>query len=475
MRVVACHFASASDDTLDPDPEEPIGLEYVLSALARDGHKTSLIVTWPEGGDLFEQILQEQPDAVLLQVYTRDVAQAIWVSTRLKETLPGIWVIAGGCHPTALPHKLLTEAEGAIDFCVIREGEATIRELLDCPDLRDMHRLASVPGIAFPENGGTLSTVPRELIENLDSLPWPIREPRYYDLPTGGFYYPESSRLRYAPVVYSRGCPGQCEFCSSRQMWGRSPRFRDPRDVVREMNHVHSAYGVNFFFVEDLSINVDHLAELPKRKGGSHLESLCEAMGAGLHKEIHWACCANIGVTANQLQRMKEARCVSVSYGIETLNMDTLQRIQKRQSLSDIESTLRRSADVGMINYGFYMIGFDEDTEESIRRAAADLTNLPIHRLRVAFATPFPGSPWYERIDRRALSPDWAHFDTQHPVVLDHEIPPPRLQALREEVLHVFYGSEGYQRSIDRLLGSFPEYENSYEEFRAGLQKQGYA
>ncbi len=489
MQVAGIYLGDPLADRLDPDPEEPIGLEYVLSALAKDGHDVSLLSQWHLSESLSDHLCRMRPDAILIQVYTRDVPNAISLAKDLKTKLPDVLIVAGGYHPTALPLDFLLDAEGAIDICIVGEGEETTRLLLrDAPGGRSelFRRCDGMAGLAYLDGDTPCATEGRPLIRNLNSLPWPLREPKYYDLPTGGFYYPEATRLRYAPVVYSRGCFGKCEFCSSAQTWGRRTdvewervvRFRDPVDVVREMNDVHREHGVNFFFMEDLSINVDDLRNATNEGPRDHLFSLCEAMREFLSPEIHWGCCANVGITQEQLKELKTTRCVCLSYGIETLNAHTLRRIGKRQrTVAEIADTLTRAAELGIINYGFYMIGFDEDTEESIQGAAYDLAELPIHRLRVTFATPLPGSAWFERIQENGkstlLSDNWGHFDTQHPVILNHRVPPGRLAGCHQEMLRTFYSSRSYQRNIKALLKVSPHLKRSYEEFRAWLRRKG--
>jgi anaerobic magnesium-protoporphyrin IX monomethyl ester cyclase len=462
MRVLGVNFGNPLTDRLDPDPEEPIGLEYVLGALAEDGHDVALYPECFSKGDLAGNILSERPDVVLLQVYTADVPSAIELSKKLKEKNPHLTIIAGGYHPTALPESFLVEAEGAIDYCVIAEGEATARELLH--GIETGCDTSEVRGICYINGGSPKRNRPRELIHNINSIPRPIREPKYYDLETSGFYYPESSKVRFAPVVHSRGCTNSCTFCSSYYTWGLCPRFREPAEVVDEMNYLYDNHGINMVFIEDHSINLDYAKS----------NALFAEMKARLYENVHWGCCANIGIDSESLRNMEEAHCVCVSYGVESLDPDSLRATGKKQGIKQIKDTLESSAQLGLINYVFYMIGFENETEESIIKATEGLPELPIHRLRLTVVTPLPGSPYYDHIDKNRLDPDWSKYDTSHPVVLDHQIPPEHLEELREEITKRFYKSRGYEKTMKDFLRANPRFRKSYGEFRDKLKEQGY-
>jgi len=454
MRVAGIHLDVPGKNKLDPEPEEPIGLEYVLAAVQRAGHEVRLFIEWYGAGQLLDELVKYDPDVALLEVYSKDFPGTTSLATRLKEWKRDLFVVVGGYHPTALPHQTLAESGNSFDVAVIGEGEETIQEVLRVFEAGG--NLDGVRGIAYWENGTIRINPPRELIPDLDSIPWPVREPRFYDLPKKGcLFYPESSRLRYAPIVSSRGCTRYCYFCSSSNMWRRKPRFRSPTDVVREMNHLHRSYGINMFFIEDLSINVEEV----------RLRTLCNEMEKYLDDGIYWSSCANVGVSKGLLLKMKNARCVCLSYGVETVNPNVLKSQNKFQNVNEIKRTLIATADAGIMNLVFYMIGFENENEDTIKESFNCLYGLPIHRLRLTIATPFPGSPWYDKIDKSTLDSDWSKYDTMHPVSASQHISKRKLSTLRDELIKAYYYSKEYKRIVEQFLSKNMMFAKSFKEF----------
>lgn len=460
MKIAGKHFGNHIDSSLDPEPEEPIGLEYVLSFVRQYGFEVCLFLHQGTDNELISAIKKYSPDFIFFEMYSRDVALAIKIAGLLRTSISSALIVVGGCHPTALPKLTLEESGGLFDVAIIGEGEVTARDLLLATE--NSSTLDSIENIAFWSGGEVKVNKKRKLISNLNDIPWPIRDPRFYELPGAGLYYPANSKLRFSPIIHSRGCKRNCFYCASRNIWGGKPRFRTAEDVVAEMNYQHEAYKINLCFIEDLSISIS------KRI----LNELCDVMIKRLDPGVNWAACANVGLEKSLLDRMKMAHCVCLAYGIESLNEDILKSQAKYQTLKTIEQTLIATAKAGIITYAFYQIGFEGETESSIIDGATGLSGLPIHRLRVAIATPFPGSPWYDSIrDKSRLDQDWSKWDSGHPVILDHNVSPEKLLNLRKEILYNFYNNPKYNIIKNEFLShkGNEKYAESFDEHQKSI------
>ena len=59
-----------------------------------------------------------------------------------------------------------------------------------------------------------------------------------------------------ARMVASRGCKFKCSFCTTPQFYGTTVRYRDPGEIVREMNYLADEFGVtHIWFNDDLFID----------------------------------------------------------------------------------------------------------------------------------------------------------------------------------------------------------------------------
>ena len=107
--------------------------------------------------------------------------------------------------------------------------------------LRNYKILNKIDGICFREKNKIIVTKRRELIKDIDILPFPAR----HLLPMNR-YIPLPNQYKRYPVVHMvviRGCPYNCTFCSNNAIFGRKVRARSPKKVVEEIRHVIKNYG----------------------------------------------------------------------------------------------------------------------------------------------------------------------------------------------------------------------------------------
>jgi len=140
-------------------------------------------------------------------------------------TLPGPTICWAASAPKAVETALL-ERFPWIDVVAHGEGERSSVELVRA--LRNGGHLDAVPGVAFRRNGGgVVMNPPAERIEDLSALGWPALDRLDY------------SKYAGHNLITSRGCPYLCTFCSVAPVWGHTPHFRDPHDIVAEMAALH--------------------------------------------------------------------------------------------------------------------------------------------------------------------------------------------------------------------------------------------
>lgn len=448
----------STDARLDPDPEEPLGIEYVLSAAAEQGHAVRLFT--PLDAPLHcsgELIKQFRPDVLAVSVYTPHMPATLSITAEVKGALPDVLVVVGGPHPTA---ELACVLHPQIDVAVIGEGEASFCDLVSA--LEQGRDLNTVNGIAFAIENQVVITSQRKRIVDLDSLPYPVYERRYYNIQGGSVSFPPMSKVIYSPMLFSRGCNMPCRFCSSRQLWGGEVYSRSPENVVAEMKYLRDAYGINFIFFEDLAFTL-------KRKTFLKLCKLLQEQNLG----IHWGCETHVNaVTSSELTAMREAGCTKIIWGVENLNETILHWIKKKQTSADISRTLATSADRGILNWGCYIIGFPWENEKDILDTTANLNSMDIHQLRVSIATPFPGSQWHKEMPKSQLHPDLSLYDTNHLVYEHPTISPERMKELQNEVFIRFYRSPKYYERVVKMTNRFPHLRESFDEFLAYIDSQ---
>ncbi|MFH1234820.1 MAG: radical SAM protein [Candidatus Diapherotrites archaeon] len=100
----------------------------------------------------------------------------------------------------------------------------------------------------FKKKGKIIKNKERELIRDLDSVPFPAR----HLLKNPNAYVPSNGlRLPVASIMTSRGCHGGCTYCCSKLLFGRSIRFRSVENVIAEIEQCIKDFGVKEIHVQD--------------------------------------------------------------------------------------------------------------------------------------------------------------------------------------------------------------------------------
>ena len=280
----------------------------------------------------------------------------------------------------------------------IGEGEITFVELLDA--FAGKRPLASVDGIAFiDENGSYVRTKPRELIQNIDTIPMPA-----YDLFDMTYYtmlrLPNiKANERAIPMLSGRGCTFACNFC---YRMDKGFRPRSAEGIIEEIRHVKEKYHVSYIGFSD---------ELLMSSKERTLE-LCEAfLEADLN--IKWDCNGRLNYAdKNVLQKMKDAGCVFINYGIESLDDETLRVMHKGLTRSMIVRGVENTLEVG-ISPGLNIIyGNINEPLSAIDDAVEFLLKYDDHaQLRtIRPVTPYPGSELFDYAVEKGLVKDAEDF-----------------------------------------------------------------
>jgi len=351
--------------------------------------------------DEFHRRINEfQPNLVVLEVSTPSMDVDLEVAARVKRDLPGSFIVFVGPNVEMYQPEFLDRASHA-DACAIGEYEYTVRDLVHA--LAAGEDLGSVPGMIYRDAQGRPATTGRRaLIENLDELPWPARHHlpmiKYHDIPG---YIPTPSLQMWA----SRGCPYQCIFCAWPQiMYGSHKyRVRDPKDVVAEIDWCRKVYGFRSFYFDDDTFNI----------GKKRILELCEHIqAAGL--KMPWGVMARADQSDREtLEAMKRAGLKSIKYGVESASQELVDACKKNLDLSRVEETVRITRELGIFVHLTFTFGLPGENWDTVRKTIRFAKRMSPDTLQFSIVTPFPGSSYYEELDRqgRLLTKDWNLYD----------------------------------------------------------------
>lgn len=384
-----------------PTPDPPLGLAYIAAVLEKHGFDVRILDAFAQGLDNVElrsgsfirigmsehstkKYLREfTPDLVGIScAYTAHAGDAFDIARLVKETLPKAVVAVGGAHATSSARQVLTDPN--IDLVVMGEGEETVLELATC--LKNGEDISAVKGITTRVDGQIVETPRRPYIQNLDALPFPA----WHLLPMQIYLEVQEATRSYSMrpprmnIITSRGCPGNCVFCSIHSVWGHRWRSRSPENVVAEMEFLVQQYGVREFYVLD-----DNLTLNPKR-----VIKICDLMiKKGL--DVKWATPNGVAIwTINEelLVKMKESGYYRITFGIESGNEEILKIIGKPVDLGKAREVIKLCNRIGLWTHSTFIIGFPAEKKESIMKTIDFAKKSWLDFASFYVATPYPGT-----------------------------------------------------------------------------------
>lgn len=380
--------------------------------------------------EFIQYVVAHDPDVLVLEVPTVSFPLVMEVIREIKEDIRCKVVLAGS-HVTALAKEVM-DKYAFIDYCLLGEYELTLKELMEHLDKEseDDKNLRAIKGLGFRHGNKVTINERRELLKNLDKLPFPDRE----DLPIKYYHDFEIAGKPSAQMLTSRGCPSSCIFCVERQVIWDSPlyRKRNPAKVVDEMALVKDEYGAKQVYFDDETMTINR----------KHVKAICdEIIYRGL--DIPWTCMGDITLDYDTLNLMAKAGCVGVKFGVETVNTETLSEIRKIfLNLEKTKQFVEWCRELNMWSHATFMIGLPGDTEKDVSKTLKFATDLDPDSAQFSIATPFPGTPFFDMAKRNdwLTTLDWTMYDGANHAVLNYPwLSKEEIERLYQNALKKFY------------------------------------
>ena len=384
-------------------PSPPLGLAFLAAALENAGHEIRILdlVVYPYTKEqLAESLKTFDPQFVGATAVTMNFNHATRVIRDVKALAPDIFTVMGGPHVTFCARETL-EACPEIDFIVLGEGELTLVELVRA--CQNNSPLGSIKGLAYRDRGRPVLNTPKNPIQDIDSLPEPAR----HLIPLGRY------RALGLPIsmTTSRGCPFRCIFCVGRKMVGARVRYRNPRKVVDELAYLST--------LDFHQINIaDDLFTASKK----HCLAVCDEI-IRRQLKFQWTSFARVDTVSRPvLERMKQAGCSAVSFGVETGSPEVLTTIKKGITLDQVVQAVNMCNEVGVTPQASFILGLPGETLQTLRQTVAfaeQLKNMGVlHGYHLL--APFPGTDVRENsqnYDIRIMSNDWDDYHANKAIV----------------------------------------------------------
>jgi hypothetical protein len=207
-----------------------LSVGYAAARLAEQGHSVEVYDAYDHDAS-FDQCCDHllQLDCNLLGVhgvyFWENTPQLFVMLQKHKALRPETKVVLFGIFPTFAFREILAQYP-YVDAVIMGEPEETLCELVAAYD-KGVCRIDDVAGIAFRDRRGVRQTDVRAPVQQLDTLPFPLR-------------HDESLKLVGGSILGSRGCNGNCSFCCINPFYGNGSdrRCRTPENICREIEEL---------------------------------------------------------------------------------------------------------------------------------------------------------------------------------------------------------------------------------------------
>lgn len=331
---------------------------------------------------LNQRIKDYQPDAVGISMMTFRYKYMYSILEKIKESYGNIKIIAGGPHITAWKRKVLEQCP-AIDFGIPREGEFIIKELCEGKEL------PTIKGLIYREGNNILFNGERDLIANLDSIPFPKYEKFELDM------YEHAIQINS-----SRGCPYKCIFCQSCSMLGKKWRGRSAANIADEIQFWYEKRYRNFSFVDDnFTMNKKRIYQLCDEMENRRLDNI-RLDAPGVRVDL---------VDRDLLKRMREIGFWYVAFGIEAGNNNILKALKKGFTIEQAEQGVRDAVELGFAVKLYFLVGSPYETLQDVQDSINFAMKYPIYDVNFGSLMPIPETElidWVRKEGRLITPPE---------------------------------------------------------------------
>ena len=407
-------------------PFMPITLAYTAAYLRENNHELTVIDAFGEDpkkitrqNDFFVQGLsQEEIIARIPQDTEALVLYASLVITHnanlkiiktIKEKFNVPLIILENIH-SVVGYSLLKVHKDflklGIDYIILGDPEERCQKIINSIKNK---KTPDLDGIIFKSKGKTIIKPVKNHPKNLDKIPFPAWDlfpiKNYWAL----CYSHAPIKESYLPLLTSRGCPYNCEFCITPQLLGSLWRSRSAKNVVDEIEHYITEFNVNEFHIEDLNPTVSKqriveiCQEILKRKLKIELKIVAGTKAETIDKQtISW---------------MKKAGFSYISISPESGSKRMLEKMNKNFDHEHGLDMIRFMHKIGITSQACFVIGFPGENKQDLkltRTYIKKLVKAGIDEIALFVMTPIPGSKafeysplGYKNLSQLTFSPKW--------------------------------------------------------------------
>jgi anaerobic magnesium-protoporphyrin IX monomethyl ester cyclase len=387
-------------------PYAPLGTLYAASQMRENGYPVFLHdIQFAEGPDeILTSIKRYQPGYFVIyddgfnyltKMCLTNMREAAFRMIDLAKQ-NGCTVIISSSDSSDHYEKYLN---AGADFVLIGEGEHTLLELLQAID-KGSETFTNVSGIAFNENKALIKTQKRNVIKDLDSLPFPAWD--LIDITPYKKMWDKHAGFFSINIGTTRGCPYKCNWCA-KPIYGNRYNARSPQNVVEELKLLKQHFQFDhIWFCDDIfGLKpgwVKEFAGLVKKEGLSFKFKIQSR--------------ADLLIQEEYITALAEAGCDTVWMGAESGSQSILDAMDKGTTVEQIEKATALLKQHAIKPCFFIQFGYLGETKKDIELTIKMINKLLPHEIGISVSYPLPGTLFYEKVkDQLKEKANWTDSD----------------------------------------------------------------
>ena len=387
-------------------PYAPLGPLYAASLMRENGYPVSFFDTMFAKGpeEIIPVINKMQPRYFIIyddgfnyltKMCLTNMREAAFVMIQ-EAKKHGCTVIVSSSDSTDRYEMYLDK--GA-DFILLGEAEMTLLELINALEKNEAD-LFSIEGLAYKHEGALVKTARRQVMKNLDSLPFPAWD--IIDMEPYRNMWMKQHGYFSMNMGTTRGCPFKCNWCA-KPIYGNRYNSRSPENVVNELKMMKAKFGFDhIWFCDDIfGLKPDWVREFADR---------VEKEKLSFHFKIQGR--VDLMLQENNIKDLARAGCNNVWMGAESGSQKILDAMDKGTTVEQIYEATRLLKQNGVNPSFFIQFGYPGETMSDIRKTINMINELLPYEIGISVSYPLPGTVFFEKVQHQLKEKtNWSDSD----------------------------------------------------------------
>ena len=194
-------------------------------------------------------------------------------------------------------------------------------------------------------------------------------------------------KIRQMQMLSSAGCLNNCDYCCTAGRFNGKYRLRKARYVIEDMKAVREMVKIGSFVDSNFYNNRDYTIKLCREIIKEKIN-----MDWGAQSTI------DIGNDTETLYFLRKSGCRMLFIGLETLNQNNLNQINKKFNTSDYLRLISNIRNAGIHVAGYFMVGFDYDSKTTFKIIYDFINRSKISFPLINILLPVPGTVTFYKL-----------------------------------------------------------------------------